>query len=92
MTKNPHVEFYEAVDSDFKFEIERVLDATDLAFQEWRYIFEDRSYTAKYFGLEEFVNAIHGYVFGLNPSLFQSHIYPTKVPECASRSNAQTGS
>lgn len=60
--KKPHIPKIEAIELSFKFEIDKVLEATNNAFEEWRYIFEERDQTVLFFGMEEFVDALHTYV------------------------------
>jgi hypothetical protein len=40
----------------------------DNSFEEWRYIFEDRENTVLFFGMVEFVDALHGYVLSVKPA------------------------
>src|SRR5579859_7823968 len=57
--KKPHISKLEAFEPNFKFEIDNVLEATANAFEEWRYIFEERECTVRFYGMEELVDALH---------------------------------
>jgi HEPN domain-containing protein len=66
--KKPYIPKVEAFEPDFKFELDKVLEATDNSFEEWRYIFEDREGTVRFFGMEEFVDALQAYLLSLEPA------------------------
>lgn len=60
--KKPYIARIEAIEPSFKFEINEVLEASNDSFKEWRYIFEEREQTVQFYGVEEFVDALHTYI------------------------------
>jgi HEPN domain-containing protein len=60
--KKPYISKVEAFEPEFKFELDKVLEATDNSFEEWRYIFEERDETVRFFAMEELTDALHCYV------------------------------
>jgi hypothetical protein len=66
--KNEYISRIEAGNPVMQFKLNKVLEAGNNAFDEWRYIFEERDFTVYSFGLEELAKALRGHVQDIEPS------------------------
>jgi transcriptional regulator with XRE-family HTH domain len=67
IARKEYIKRIQASNPEMRYEVEPILEAANKAFEEWRYIFEEKDYTRYYYGLEEVREAVERIILEIKP-------------------------